>query len=143
MIPGCAQFTYDELSVGQKASFEASITEQLVSDFAQLSGDHSPLHVDPDYAKTTTFGRPVAHGMIAGALFSRLVGMELPGKYCVYLSQQLTFHLPMFAGDEVIVSGSITHMSDAVRTLMITTEVRNKQSGELLVDGRALVRVLQ
>ena len=138
-----AQFTYEEISVGQKASFVVLITEELIASFAQLSGDKSPLHVDPEYAATTGFGRPVAHGMIAGALFSRLVGMELPGKYCVYLSQQLTFHRPMFAGDEVVVSGEITNKSDAVHTVMIATAVHKEGSGELLVDGRALVRVTE
>ncbi|KKU78006.1 MAG: dehydratase [Parcubacteria group bacterium GW2011_GWA2_47_7] len=137
------QYTYNELVAGQSASFVVRITDELVSNFVQLSGDANPLHTDSVYAAETDFGKPVAHGMIAGAFFSRLVGMELPGKYCVYLSQSITFHQPMFAGMEVLVSGLIVHKSDAVRTVTIETKVQNNKTKELLSSGQALVRLLQ
>lgn len=136
------QYMYAELMVGQKAQFDFLLTTEVIADFAQLSGDVNPLHTDATYAATTEFGRPIAHGMIAGTLFSRFVGMELPGKYSVYLSQTLTFHRPMFAGDILAVSGEITHKSDATRTITLATKVRSA-SGELLADGLALVRVLR
>ena len=137
------QYAYDELSIGKKAEFDFVLSPNVIADFAKLSGDSSSLHVDPEYAAGTEYKHPIAHGMIAGMLFSRLVGMEMPGKYCVYLSQALTFHRPMFAGSTLVVSGEIIHKSDAVRSLTITTEVRDKATGELLVNGRALVRVLK
>ncbi len=138
-----AQHTYEELTVGQTAAFGFTVTDETVRDFAQLSGDNSPLHVDQDYARTTEFKRPIAHGMIAGTLFSRLVGMALPGKYAVYLSQTMKFHHPMFAGDEIVVTGTIVMKNDAFHVITIKTEVRHRSSGKLLVDGEALVRVLK
>jgi len=141
MTNKCAQFTYDELSVGQRAEFSVLIAAEMMADFARLSGDHSPLHTDADFAASTPFAHPVAHGMIAGALFSRLVGMELPGKFALYLSQELKFHKPLFAGDEVVVSGEIIQKVDALRTIEIRTEVHKKSDNTLCVEGKALVRV--
>lgn len=139
----CAQHIYEELAVGQTASFEFTVAEQTMSDFVKLSGDANPLHTDHKYAKTTAFKRTVAHGMIAGMLFSRLVGMELPGKYAVYLSQKMKFHHPMFAGDQVTVTGTVVLKNDAFHVVAIRTEVVHGSSGKLLVEGEALVRVLK
>ncbi len=139
----CKQFLYAELAVGQTAEFDFVITDKLVVEFASLSGDQSPVHTDPAYAAQTEFGKPIAHGMIAGMLFSRLVGMELPGKYCVYLSQSFRFHHPMFPGQTILVRGTLTQKSDAFRTVTIAIKIFDKHSGELLVDGEALVRVLK
>lgn len=137
------QFTYANLALGQKAEFHFMLNAVAIANFAKLSGDENPLHADASYAATTEFGRPVAHGMIAGMLFSRLVGMELPGKYCVYLSQQLRFHHPMFPDDDLLVKGEVIGKSDAFKTLTIATTINDSTSGKLLVDGEALVRVLQ
>ena len=139
----CQQYTYAELEVGQKAEFEFMMTDEVIADFAKLSGDKSPLHTDAAYSATTAFGHPVGHGMIAGMLFSRLVGMELPGKYAVYLSQTLKFHQPMFSGDRLIIKGEIIKKTDAFQMITLATGVYHGVTGILFVDGDALVRVLQ
>lgn len=136
------KYTYDEIKVGQRAEFEVAISEKLIADFALLSGDKNPLHIDSSYAATTPFGRPVAHGMIAGMLFSRLVGMELPGGHSIYLSQHLAFHHPIYAGDTVVVSGVVKSKTDSYNTVALDMEVRTKSPDELKISGRALVRVL-
>lgn len=137
------RFTYDELSVGQTTGFEFSISKKVIADFARISGDRNPLHSEPKYARMTEFKKPIAHGMIAGALFSRLVGMELPGEYSLYLSQTLKFHLPMFPGQRVCVQGEVLQKIDALKIVIIHTLVRNKKTGELMVDGQGMVRVLK
>lgn len=142
MPSSCKKYTYEELLLGQTGEFDFVLTDKTIRDFTTLSGDESPLHTDAEYAAQTAYGRPVAHGMIAGMLFSRLVGMELPGKYAVYLSQYLRFHRPMFSGQEVVVRGVITQKSDAFRTVTIATKVFDKHSAKIFVDGEALVRVL-
>jgi 3-hydroxybutyryl-CoA dehydratase len=137
------QLTYDEIAVGARAAFAIEMTAKLIEGFAEISGDANPLHVDPEYALTTEFGRPVAHGMIAGALFSRLVGMEMPGKYSLYLSQKINFHHPIFSGQKVVVSGEVLQKTDALKVVIIRTTIRHEAGGELLVDGEALVRILR
>lgn len=134
---------YEELMVGQKAALELLITPEMVAQFAELSGDYSPVHVDPLYAQGTEFERPIAHGMIAGMLFSRLIGMELPGAYSVYLSQQMTFHHPLYPGDRVRVEVAVEHKSDSTRTVSLATTIHHLEKGGLLVNGKALVRLLK
>src|SRR6185295_7235732 len=86
-MPNAADLQFEDISVGQSAQFEMLVTEEMVGQFAQLSGDQNPLHVDHQYAAGTSFGAPIAHGMLLASFFSRLVGMHLPGKRALYLSQ--------------------------------------------------------
>ncbi len=132
---------WDELQVGETASFERTISEEDVRVFAALSGDENPLHTDEAYAVTTQFGKRVVHGMLLSSLFSQLVGVHLPGKRCLYLAQSLTFRMPVFVGETVTVRGEVTHRSDSTRTLTLHTTVTNA-SGVVCVDGEAQVKVL-
>src|SRR5262245_60653032 len=107
--------TFSEVNVGERAEFEILIDETLVDAFAALSGDTNPLHTDDAYATGTPFGRRLPHGMLAGALFSRFVGVHLPGRYSLYLSQTLLFKKPLSFGTTIIVSGEIVQKIDSAR----------------------------
>lgn len=134
--------TWTECPVGATAEFEITVTEKMVRDFAAVSGDNNPLHTDAEYAAATPFSACIVHGMLGGALFSRLVGTKLPGKKCVYLSQTLFFRKPIFIGVTVKVVGTITQQIESLRALKIKTEIRAVDTGEVLLDGEALVKIL-
>ncbi|HUC01317.1 MAG TPA: MaoC family dehydratase [Candidatus Paceibacterota bacterium] len=138
-----AEKTYEVITAGESASFTVKITPELIHEFAEVSGDRNPLHVDDSYARATSFGQRVSHGMIVGALFSRLIGMYLPGKYSVYLSQTLNFHKPVFVGAEVVIKGEVIHKTDSARSIVIRTIAEDARSGEMMVDGEAMVRLLK
>ena len=128
-----------EWRVGDAASFEVCITQELIDRFADLSGDRNPLHVDPEYARDTACGGCIAHGMIAGALFSRLVGEHIPGTQALYRGQELRFLAPFRAGDAVVVRGEIAAIDHALSVMKIATTLRAKDRGTLLVEGTAEV----
>jgi 3-hydroxybutyryl-CoA dehydratase len=135
--------TFAEVSVGQRAQFETSIDDATVAAFAALSGDTNPLHTDEAYAMRVGFGRRVPHGMIGGALFSRFVGMHLPGRYSLYLSQSLLFKKPLPLDSTLVVSGEIVQKIEAARAIRMTTKITDKASGATLIDGEAMVQLLQ
>ena len=137
-----AEYTFTEVYEGQQAQFEVTITQSLVSSFAELSGDQNPLHTSEEYAAQTRFKSPVAHGMLAGAFFSRLVGMYLPGASSLYLSQSLFFRKPMRMGMGVRVEGEILHKTESQKTLVLKTRVVDKSSGDVLTEGEAVVHML-
>ena len=89
-----SEYTYNEIKIGLKKEFSVKITESLVNDFAKISGDYSPLHMDIEYASTTSFKKRVVHGMLLASFFSRVDGMYLPGKHALYFSQTLKFVNP-------------------------------------------------
>jgi len=135
-------FCYSDLTVGQTAEFAVSLTEKVITQFAALSGDHSPLHMDEAYAETTPFKGRIAQGMLGASFFSRLVGMHLPGKYALYLSQQLMFKQPVRAGMNLTVRGEVVQKTDAAQVVKIKTQIIDAASGSCLIDGEAMVKLL-
>ena len=132
------EYSFEEIHVGLEHSFEIIITEELEEDFAKISGDFNPLHMDEQYAKNTKFGKRVCHGMLLASFFSRLAGMYLPGKNALYFSQNLNFVGPCFIGDKIIVKGEVIDKSEATRMIKLKTTIKN-QEGKPLIDGIAQI----
>src|SRR3989344_1207140 len=135
------EFTFEKIDIGQEASFEKFFTEKEISTFSELTGDFNPIHADVNYAEQTEYGGIIFHGMLLASLFSTFVGMYLPGKYCVYLSQDLKFRKPVKPNEKIKVRGRIKNKIDSLRILEIETEILN-ESGEVAVNGEARVKVL-
>ena len=135
------EYTYDEIEIGLSTQFEVLITESMVKNFANISGDFSPIHMDETYAKSTTFGKRVVHGMLLASFFSRVDGMYLPGKHALYFSQNIEFRNPCFIGDKVKVYSKVIDKSDSTKILKIESTITN-QDNKILVYGigRVIVR---
>ena len=99
-----SEYTFDEIKIGQSKKFQVIITESMVNDFAKISGDFSPIHMDEEYAKSTTFKKRVVHGMLLASFLSRIDGMYLPGKHALYFSQNIEFRNPCFIGESKIMN---------------------------------------
>ena len=121
-------FGFDELFVGLSVQFKRKIDHQMVADFAQISGDCNPLHIDADYARRSGFKDQVAHGMLCSSLFSELVGVHLPGENCLLTDISIVFSKPIFIGDEVLVKGSIIQLSPAFKSAKIDAIIINLES---------------
>jgi len=134
------EYSFNDLFVGQKANFLKKINEALVNDFAKISGDFNPLHVNKEYASSTNFGKRVCHGMPLTSFFSQLVGMHLPGKNSLYFSQTLNFRNPCFIDDTITIEGEIIEKKSNMRLITINTTIHN-QTGTCLIDGVAKVIV--
>jgi 3-hydroxybutyryl-CoA dehydratase len=132
--------TLEDIHVGDTDTFTRTWTEEDVVTFARLSGDTNPLHVDISYAKTTKFESRLVHGMLLGALFSQFVGMYIPGKRCLYLSQSLFFKKPVYIGDTVAVTGIVTSVSLSTRLIQISLSISKGE--QKVVTGEAHVQIL-
>jgi len=130
--------TFDEISVGDTAEYSRLVTNREVELFAAVSGDHNPVHLDPEYAQTTQFGECIAHGMLTGAFISAAIAMELPGPGTIYLGQNLQFRSPVLLGDTLTVALEVTAKHDSKPWVTISTVVRN-QNGKDVAKGEATV----
>ena len=141
MTKDLSEYTYDEIKIGLSKTFQINITESLVNSFAELSGDFSPIHIDNEYAKTTTFGKRVVHGMLLASFLSRVDGMYLPGKHALYFTQNLEFRNPCFIGDTITVFSKVIDKSDSTKILKIESKITNQENKILLYGiGRVIVR---
>jgi 3-hydroxybutyryl-CoA dehydratase len=99
---------FEDLRVGQKASFGKTITEADIVLFAAVTGDTNPMHLNAEYAKGTIFKERIAHGMLAAGLITKVLGTQLPGPGTIYLSQTLKFRAPVRIGETVTATVEVT-----------------------------------
>lgn len=106
-------------------------------EFARLSGDDNPIHVDPAFAAQTRFGRTVAHGMLLYGALCGVLSRHFPG--AVQLEQRFTFPAPTYADEEMTIRLIITDLLPDGQ-LRLTTTISNPQ-GQLTCDGETIIRV--
>jgi 3-hydroxybutyryl-CoA dehydratase len=92
----------EDLGVGMTAEHRKTVSEADIQAFAEVSGDYNPVHLDEDYAARTFFRGRIAHGMLTASFISTVLGTQLPGPGCIYLSQSLRFLAPVRIGDTVV-----------------------------------------
>ena len=139
MIDAC-EYQFNDIEIGQTETFELVITESMLDDFARLSGDYNPHHMNENYAYSTIFKRRVCHGMLVASFFSRLVGMYIPGKNALYFSQTLKFIHPCFIDDTLKIEGKVLDKSESTKLITLKTSVFNDM-GKCIIDGQAKVLV--
>ena len=135
-----SEYSFVEIEIGMQKSFQVVISEGMLDDFAKLSGDDNPLHMNEEYASSTSFKKRVCSGMFLSSFFSRLVGMYLPGKHALHISQSLNFVNPCFIGEMITVEGKVVDKSPATKIIKLETTITN-ESGKRIIDGKAQVIV--
>ena len=103
---------YDDITIGDKATFTKSITDDVIQSFATFTGDVNPIHLDKEFASTTMFQQRIAHGMLVASFISTVLGTKLPGKNTIYLSQQVSFKAPVSIGDTISVVAEVIKKRD-------------------------------
>ena len=125
---------------GDTASFSRKITDTDIQQFADISGDHNPLHLDDEFAKQTRFGRRIAHGMLGASLISAVLANELPGQGSIYLGQTLKFVAPVFPDDTLTAKVTVVSIREDKPIVKLETICTN-QHGETIIRGEATVLV--
>lgn len=124
--------------VGDSAEITKTIEQEDIDAFARVTGDHNPVHVDEEFAKTTRFGKRIAHGMLTASLISAVLANELPGEGSVYLGQTLQFVAPVFPGDEITARVTVREIREDKPIVKLETVCVN-QRDEVVIRGEATV----
>jgi len=135
------QILFEEIQVGQKASFSRKISKSDIETFANLTGDFNPLHIDSSFAAEFGYPSPVAHGMLSASFISTLIGTLLPGPGSLWIGLSLEFVSPVFAGETIEIEGEVKQKSIVARLIVLETRVINSK-GEVIISGESKVKIL-
>lgn len=130
-----------DMKIGDTYSTSREVTDELIRKFAEVSGDFNPIHLDEEFAKTTRFGRRIAHGMMSGAFISAVLSGEFAGRTVVYLSQTMRFTAPAFIGDTITATATVKNIR-AEKGIVTLETICTNQNGEILVKGEAITMVM-
>lgn len=126
------EYKIADISVGMKESFSVTVTEKMMDEFLDITGDVNPLHVDAEFAKERGFDNRVVYGMLTASLISTLGGCYLPGKYCLIQGVDIKFAKPVFVGDVLEVTGEASKVDYDLRYLEVKITIKNQRNEKVL-----------
>ena len=126
------------LKIGDSASTTKTFSDDDVRTFAEISGDKNPIHLDDEFAAGTRFGKRLVHGILTSGMISALLGMELPGPGSVYIQQTLKFRAPVYIGDTITATVTVTRLR-ADKPIVTMETVCQNQDGAVVIDGEAVL----
>lgn len=127
-----------EMTIGESATFTKTVSESDVYQFAGVTGDFNPAHVNQEFAKETMFKERIAHGMLSAGFISTVLGTKLPGPGVIYLKQELAFVAPVKFGDTITAKVEVTEL-DVEKNRVVLKTVCTNQNGKEVLDGRAVM----
>ena len=114
---------------GLREVFTVQISEEMMQSFCKFTGDINPLHVDINFARKNGYFDKLVYGMLTSSFYSTLVGVYLPGKYCILQDIHIKFHNPVYIGDKLTVEGIVTEVFESTKRILIKATIKN-QHGE-------------
>ena len=119
-------YKFEDISIGLEEHFSVKVDTDKLDKFLEISGDTNPLHTDSKYSKSKGFIDRVAYGMLTSSFYSTLVGVYLPGKYCILQGIDIQFSKPVYIGDTLKISGKVTYINEAYKQIEIKAIVKNQ-----------------
>lgn len=129
----------ENLVVGQSASLTCEVSQEVINAFAKVTGDHNPVHVDPEFASGTMFKGVIAHGMLLASYISAVLGTQLPGAGAIYMRQALKFCAPVHPGDTVVTTCTVKEIIPEKERVIMETVC--KVGDTLVLEGEATLMV--
>ena len=124
-----------EMNVGDEGSVTRHITRETILGFADAIDDHDPIHVDPEYAKTTIFGKNIAHGVYIDCAMSAVTSVLVKGGINAKLSVKYTD--AVYAGDTITVTGVVQDINLERNRIYIEMKAVNQNNG-IVAIGEAV-----
>lgn len=124
--------------VGQEIYEEKVFSFDDVNYFSQVSGDCNPIHLDIEYAKKSRFGNRIVHGILLSSLFSKIIGMDLPGEGSIYMEQNIKFKKPVYVNEKVIAKVTIIDIDFDKQIFTLKTDLYNTKN-QCVIEGNAKV----
>lgn len=127
------------IELGQTYSHDFKFSQEEVNRFAEVTGDKNPVHLDADFAAKTVFKKPIMHGMLGAALFSKVFGVLFPGEGTIYLKQSLSFLRPMFVDVDYEAVFTVKEVNKEKHRAIVETVIKDKSTGAVCTSGEATV----
>lgn len=132
------EYRFDNIEKGMSQEFHVKITDDMMEHFREMSGDINPMHIDEEWAKEWGFCGRLVYGMMTASFYSTLVGVYLPGRYCLLQEISTSFYKPVFVGDELNISGIVRDKNEELQRVTISARIENSK-GERISKAMMVV----
>lgn len=136
------EYRFEDLYIGLTESFNVEITEEMMKSFLDVVDDTNPLHNDEAFAKEQGYESKVVYGMLTSSFVSKLIGVYLPGKYCLLQGMEVKYMKPVYVGDVLTISGTVDELHESVKRASIKFTITNQETKKA-AKGKAEVGFLK
>ncbi len=134
-------YKYEEIEIGHEESFSVTITEEMMDSFRKITGDVNPLHADDEFAKGKGYEGKAVFGMLTASFLSTLAGVYLPGENSLIQNTEVKFMKPVYPGQTLTISGTVSEKNDAYHAMKLKISIRNDKN-EKVVRGSMQIGIL-
>ena len=131
-------YKFVDIHVGLEESFSVRVKSEKLDKFLKISGDINPLHTDTEYSKSKGFSDRVVYGMLTSSFFSTLVGVYLPGKYCLLQGIDIQFSKPVYIDNILTITGKVSYINEAYKQIEIKAIIINQDNEKV---SKATIKV--
>lgn len=135
------EYTLNTISVGTHESFKVKMTDDMQKSFMRITDDVNPMHIDQNYAESNGFDDKIVYGMLTASFYSTLVGVYLPGKYCLLQECDVSFSKPVYIGDVLTVFGEVVDIHEAFKRITIKASIKN-QDGKKVSKAKIVAGII-
>jgi acyl dehydratase len=140
-MTGSSSALLGTVAVGDEMSpLSRTVTQEQINAYADASGDHNPIHVDPDFARAVGLPGTIAHGLLDMGILTEAVA-RWAGGYEQVAAVSCRFSKPLLPGETVTCSGRVIDVDDSTRTATLELEATSSSGERVLTNGRATVRL--
>lgn len=137
------EYKLEDIKIGMQEEFSINITEKMQNDFREISGDLNPIHSNLEFAKQKGFENKLVFGMLTASFFSKLVGVYLPGKNCLFQEcKDIKFHAPVFIGDILNIKGEVIEIDERFKRIKVKAVIRN-QDNKKVCSAKLIAGILE
>ena len=133
-------YSYEEITIGQKESFKVTITKDMLDKFKDITGDINPLHNDESYAIGKGHPDVVAYGMLTASFLSTFAGVYMPGKRSLIHEVETKLERPVYVGDTITIEGTVKEKNDTFSFIVVKILMKN-QKGEKVLKAKMQIGV--
>ena len=134
-------YQFEELLPGVSESFSVEITQKMMEQFLSITNDENPLHTDEAFARARGYEGRVVYGMLTGSFLSTLAGMYLPGEKSLIHRVEMEFPRPVYIGDCLTITGTVSEKNDVLRYIVIKVVIKN-QKEEKVCRGKMRIGLI-
>lgn len=127
------------LKIGNEFRHKFSYTQQDVDDYARVSGDTNPLHIDAQAGKDSMFGRNIIHGFLGASVFTKIFGSLWYADGHIYMSQSIKWLKPMFTGQEYEAVVKVKEIFPDKNRIIYECNVYDAASGDQTIAAEAML----
>lgn len=129
----------NRIVTGDTFEYSFSFNQDDVIKFAEASGDHNPIHIDPAFAAKSIFKRTIIHGFLGGSVFSKVFGTMYPGEGTIYLKQDMSFFKPMFTETKYTAIFKVVETFRVKNRATVDTLILDEE-GSVIIKGQAIIK---